>query len=242
MPGVVEGGCAPRRTLRVPTPTSRGEGGARRRAARDDSQPSRTRCPMSGWPRRSGSRTPTSRQSKHSPGEVRRWLGSRVVHCVWPGPSAPSSQCVAGFGLPHFVPPWVPLLFQRGPTPSRAGRHLPAEQSFPGEAPPAESRVSIASRRQAHPPGGERPSRRSTPRGGEDTPGEAHPCTSRHRHSPPGDLLPGGVRHGRTVSLRGEARPLHPESPLGPENPSSLPLEVHPREGTRTSSGRHPIQ
>ena len=151
-----------------------GEGGARRRAARDDSQPSRTRCPVLGWPRRSVFHAPTSRQGKHSPGEVRRWLGSRVVHCVWPGPSAPSSQCVAGFGLPHFVPPWVPHPSQRGPTPSSTGRHLPAEHSLPGEALPAESRVSIASRRQAHPPGGERPSRWSTPRGGEHTSREAH--------------------------------------------------------------------
>lgn len=81
-----------------------------------------------------------------------------------------------------------------------------------------------ASLQAEHPHG-----RRAHPMGGA-------PRTSRHRHSPPGDLLPGGVRHGRTVSLRGEARPLHPESPLGPENPSSLPQEVHPMEGTRTST------
>ena len=80
------------------------------------------------------------------------------------------------------------------------------------------------------------------PRGGRAHPRGGAPRTSRHRHSPPGDLLPGGVRHGRTVSLRGEARPLHPEPPLGPENPSSLPQEVLPMEGTRTPNGRHPIQ
>lgn len=150
-----------------------GEGGARRRAARDDSQPSRTRCPVLGWPRRSVSHAPTSRQSKHSPGEVRRWLGSRVVHCLWPGPSAPSSQCVAGFGLPHSVPPWVPLPSQRGPTPSRAGRHLPAEQSLPGGTP---SRVQSLHCIQAAgtPSRREAPLQAEHPRGGEHTPWEAH--------------------------------------------------------------------
>lgn len=235
-PGVVEGGVrAAPHASRAHTHLQ-GEGGARRRAARDDSQPSRTRCPVLGWPRRSVSHAPTSRQSKHSPGEVRRWLGSRVVHCLWPGPSAPSSQCVAGFGLPHFVPPLGAPPVPARPHSQQSGQAPPGRAIPPRGGTPSRVQSLHCIQAAGTPSRREAPLQAEHPQGRRAHPMGGAPRTSRHRHSPPGDLLPGGVRHGRTVSLRGEARPLHPEFPLGPENPSSLPQEVHPMEGTRTST------
>lgn len=220
-----------------------GERGARRRAARDDSQPSRTRCPMSRWPRRSGSRTPTSRQESAPPGEVRRWLGSRVVHCLWPGPSAPSSQCVAGFGLPHFVPPLGAPPFPARPHSQQYGQAPPGRAIPPREAPPAESRVSIASRRQAHPPGGERPSRWNTP-GKESTPHGGAPRTSRHRYSPPGDYSPGECVTAELCPSEGRHDPciqsLHwVQRILHPSHRRYIPWREHvpPMGGTPSSRG-----
>ena len=171
-----------------------GRRGSARRAARfacPHPPPGGGRCSTSSRARRfsalphqvprAGVAAPLGLPRTHLPAEQALSRGGKAVAGFSGGPlSVAGSQRTlqsvrGGVWPPALRPPFgCPTPPSEAPLP--AERVGTSRQSNPsqGRPPPAESRVSIASRRQAHPPGGKRPSRRSTPRGGEHTSWEVH--------------------------------------------------------------------
>lgn len=238
-------GRSPRRTLRVPTPTPRDEHTSSR-AARHDSQPPHPGCQREGWhaARLAPQQTHPQEQSV-PPGEVGGGGVGRVVHCPGSGPSPPSPGQGGRVRLPPRAPHFQPHTSQQGaPWQGRRGRH-PRVESTPGGGTPRDSLSS------PHPGGRGHLQEGGTPGCVLPAGGTSFPGTRISAPSPEG-TIPSlcSPSEGECIQgdlyLMGEGSSLHPEPPMGTQNPSSLRVGTPPGEGVplevHSSRGAPPVE